>query len=415
MARALCVVSLAVLLTSTTGRASAETDPAVFVAGTFDILLSDAGEDARHANLLRRSDSPFSHLRLNLFADVVVDERLTLFNQLPVDPSGRATLGSFLRSYLRYELFASESVDLSIEAGKIPTPFGHFTERSYTDKNPLLGIPLIYHYATSLRSNQLPASNAELLSRRGQGPFARFGGYGGGGSPLRFSGLPLVYDSCWDFGASVIGSVWRFEYLAALTQGTLSDPRSNAVDNNDGRQLALRLGFVPFTGLLVRGSFARGPYLDRAVGDTLRAVGSDVEDFDQQIVGLSMEYGIRHLQIHAELVSNSWESPNIRDIGNRSADLEVFGYYVEGKYSLRPGLFAAARYGGLRFGEIDDGTGAANSEPWDNDVDRLELGLGYRPTEPVIAKLVAQLNDLGRPGSETDGERILAAQLTLLF
>ena len=107
--------------------------------------------------------------------------------------------------------------------------------------------------------------------------------------------------------------------------------------------------------------------------------------------------------------------PTFAILENRREDLEVFGYYVEGRYSLRPGLFAAARYGGLRFGEIDDGTGAANSEPWDNDVDRFELGLGYRPTEPVIAKLVAQLNDLGRPGSETDGEHILAAQLTLLF
>ena len=411
----LCAVALVVAGISTSSRASNGTEPVVFVSGTFDISLSDAGEDARHANLQRRSDSPFSHLRLNLLADVVAGERLTLFNQLPIDPSGRATLAGFLRSYVRYELFARGDADLSIEAGKIPTPFGHFTERSYTDKNPLLGYPLIYHYATSMRSNQLPASNAELLTRRGQGPAARFEGYSGGGSPSGFRGLPLIYDSCWDFGASAIGSVWRFEYLVAITQGTLSDPRSSGVDNNDGHQLALRLGFVPFTGLLVRGSFARGPYLDSAVGDTLRASGSEVEDFDQQIVGLSLEYGIRHLQIHAEVVANSWESPTIQDNRNRSEDLEVLGYYVEGKYNLRPGLFAAVRYGGLRFGEIDDGAGGSISKPWDYDVDRLELGLGYRPTEPVIAKLGVQINDLGRPAADTDGEHVLAAQLTLLF
>ena len=62
-----------------------------------------------------------------------------------------------------------------------------------------------------------------------------------------------------------MGSAWRLEYSLAVTQGTLSDPRSNATDNNDGRQVAGRLGFVPFAGLLVQGSYAQGPYLDRSV------------------------------------------------------------------------------------------------------------------------------------------------------
>ena len=385
-------------------------EPAVFVSGTFDLLLSVADSEALDANRMRRADSPLSHLRMSLFGDVVVSDRLTLFNQLPIDPSSRAPLGTFLRSYIRYRLFASEESDLHVEAGKIPTPFGHFTERSYTDKNPLLGFPLMYHYPTSLRSNQLPASNADLLSHRGQGRPSGFGGYGGGGARVPNTGLPLVYDSCWDFGGALLGSYWRFEYLVAVTSGTLSDPRPSGTDNNDGRQIAVRLGFVPFTGLHVRGSFARGPYLDQAVGDTLRATGRDVEDYHQQIAGLSVEYGVRHFQLNAEVAANSWESPNIRDGRNRSQDLEVFGYYVEGKYNLRPGLHAAVRYGGLRFGDIDDG---GRSLPWDYDVNRLEFGLGYRPTEHLITKLAAQLNDFGRPGDV--GERILASQLTVLF
>lgn len=167
---------------------------------------------------------------------------------------------------------------------------------------------------------------------------------------------------------------------------------------------------MPFTGLLVRGSFARGPYLDEAVGDTLQTTGRDLEDYHQQIAGLSVEYGVRHFQLNAEVAANSWESPNILDARNRSQDLEVFGYYVEGKYNLRPGLHAAVRYGGLRFGDID---GGGRSLPWDYDVDRLELGLGYRPTEHLITKLATQLNDFGRPGDV--GERILATQLTVLF
>ena len=393
--------------------ADAADAPEIFVSGTFDLLLSAADAEALEANRMRRGDSPLSNLRLNLFGDVVLSHRLTLFNQLPIDPSGRATLGTYLRSYIRYRLFETEGADLHVEAGKIPTPFGHFTERAYTDKNPLLGHALMYHYASALRSNQLPATNADLLRHRGEGRSASFGGYEGGGASSPNSGLPLVYDSCWDFGGSLVGSVWRLEYLVAVTSGTLSDPRSSGRDNNDGRQLALRLGFVPFTGLLLRGSFARGPYLDRAVGDTLAVSGRDVEDFHQQIAGLSVEYGIRHLQINAEVAVNSWESPNILDGGNRSQDLEVFGYYVEGKYNLRAGLDVALRYGGLRFGDIDDGSGAGRSLPWDYDVGRLEFGFRYRPTEHLITKLATQFNDFGRPGDV--GERIVATQLTVLF
>ena len=103
----------------------------------------------------------------------------------------------------------------------------------------------MYHYFTSLRSNQLPADNADLLAHRGEGLSSRFAGFSGGGSPQRFNGLPMIYDPCWDFGVETIGSIWRLEYLVALTQGTLSDPRSRPGDNNDGKQLAVHLGFVP--------------------------------------------------------------------------------------------------------------------------------------------------------------------------
>lgn len=72
---------------------------------TFDLLLSAADAEALEADRMRRGDSPLSHLRLNLFGDVVLSDRLTLFNQLPIDPSARATLGTYLSSYIRYRLF----------------------------------------------------------------------------------------------------------------------------------------------------------------------------------------------------------------------------------------------------------------------------------------------------------------------
>ncbi|MDA0336863.1 MAG: hypothetical protein O2782_16995 [bacterium] len=382
----------------------------VYTYGTVDLQLSASDWRALEGNQQRRGNSPYSHTKLNLFADIVANERLTVFNHLTLDPSARATIGTFLRTWVRYSVVVRPDFDLHLQVGKIPTPFGHFTERAYTDINPVLGFPLMYHYSSSLRKDQLPTGNAVLLAHRGQGSPAAFTGYEGNADGS--AGLPMVYDSCWDFGGSAVGSLWRFEYLLAVTQGSLSDPQSNAVDDNDGQQLALRLGFVPFTGLLLRTSYARAPYLDRAVAEDL-APGQQVEDFLQRIVGVSAEYEWRHLAVIGEWADNRWESPVIHDAGGGEQDLQVTGFYVEGRCKLQPGWFVGGRYSGLRYGRIDDGSGMGRSIRWDWDVDRMEFGTGYWINDVILTKLTAQVNDFGGPGAHHDS--ILAAQLTILF
>ena len=333
-----------------------------------------------------------------------------VFNHLLVDPAARASVNSFLRMWARYTAIRAEGFDLHVQVGKIPTPFGHFTERSYTDTNPLIGFPLMYHHSSSLRANQLPADNADLLAHRGQGAPNRFTGYGGGGAAETFSGLPMVYDSCWDFGASVIGSVWRFEYLLARTTGSLSDPRTTGQDNNDGAQLAGRIGVVPFTGLQLRLSAARAPYLDEAVRGGLPA-GRDLEDYEQRIFGLSAEYEWRHLAVVAEWATNTWESPHVVDGAGGMRDLRVDGLYVEARYKLAPGWSAAGRYSTLRYGSIPDGAGATTS--WDWDVDRVEAGTSYWLTDGVLAKLVGQITAVDAPGRDAD--RLLSTLLSVRF
>lgn len=391
------------------GNAQAGHGVEVYSYGTVDLQVSAGSDRAFALNRQRRGNSPFSHITLNLFTDIVASDRLTVFNHVVVDPSAHGSINSFLRTWMRYTAFVSDGFDLHLQVGKIPTPFGHFTERSYSDINPVLGYPLMYHYSSSLRSNQLPAGNADLLAHRGQGTPEAFSGYDGGGSSSIFAGLPLVYDSCWDFGGSVIGSLWRFEYLVAVTQGSLSDPRANASDNNDGEQLAARLGLVPFTGLLLRVSYARAPYLDRVVADGL-APGDDVEDFVQEIVGLSAEYEWRHLSVVGEWAANRWESPNIVDAAGRDRDLEVDGFYLEARYKLRPGWFAGGRYSGLRYGRIDDASGTGRSLAWDRNVDRFEFGSGYWMTDGVLVKITTQINDTGGATHS-----IIATQLTVRF
>jgi hypothetical protein len=85
----------------------------VFPYGTVDLQLSASSGRALAVNRQRHSNSPFNHISLNLFTDIVAGDRLTVFN-------------------------------------------------------PVLGYPLMYHYFSSLRKNQLPANNADLLAHRGR-------------------------------------------------------------------------------------------------------------------------------------------------------------------------------------------------------------------------------------------------------
>lgn len=406
--------SLALLVALAPCPTAADSQPGaqVFLGATLDLATEIGKDDGPDINVQIRGESPFDNLRLRLFGDAVLNRRFTVFNQILIDPSTqRLGLESFLRSYLRYKVFGTPKADLFLEGGKIPTPFGSFSPRAYSDRSPLVSYPLIHHYFSSLRSNQLPADNADLLSHRGQGAQG-FSGFAGGGSTQLQSGLPMIYDPCWDVGVAALGSLGPAEYRVAVTQGTLSSPRFKGGDNNGGKQLAGRVAFVPATGILLGVSYARGPYLDSAVANAL-PVGARVEDYDQEIYGLDLEFGIRHLDLIAEFAANRWQSPNITDAGGSRADLTQSGGYVEAKYTVRPGLYAAARFDWLDFGAIEDGTGTRTRLSWDYAIHLWELGIGYYFTDRVIGKLVRQDQRSERPGSESSS--FWAVQLSASF
>lgn len=65
-----------------------------------------------------------------------------------------------------------------------------------------------------------------------------------------------------------------------------------------------------------------------------------MEDYHQTALGFDLEVGIRHFELNAEFMINEWDVPNITDdIGSPKA-VETKGFYVEGRYALKPGLYA---------------------------------------------------------------------------
>lgn len=160
---------------------------------------------------------------------------------------------------------------------------------------------------------------------------------------------------------------------------------------------------------------SRGPYLDGSLADTLRSFGADVEAFRQQAVGFDTEVGYRHLKVVAEAVLNRWQVPGIRGGKAEAWNLDATGWYVEGKYTVSPGLYVAIRYGRMDFSEVDDGNG--NQLSWDDPIQRWEYGFGYSFRDGVIGKVIRQDVRVRQdyPQAGTASEHFHAVQLSISF
>jgi len=395
-------------LISNQTQAQSTVDPKFYFGGIVELTTAFSDQGAPLINQYRRNDSPFDNMRATLFGDVVMAPRLTLFNQIIVAPTSRYHFQSYWRPILQFDAIQNEAFELLLEAGKLSTTFGSYGPRAYSNRTTLITPPLIHHYFTSLRSNQLPLNNDDLLKSRGQGHSSIFTGYKGGGSNDLFHGLPIIYDVCWDTGIRAFGSFWRFEYSLGLTHGTLSNPANLGIDTNSGKQIISRISLIPATGLIIGSSYARGAYLDKAIAIALPA-GKTPEDFVQEAFGFDFHYEVRHLKLIGEAVFNTWQIPNIVDSQNNRKDLTVLGWYIEGQYAFLPGLYASARFDQLTFGKIPNSTG--QSLTWDDDIWRLEGGIGYQFWEGVLGKLIIQDIHKTRTARTTFG----AAQLSLSF
>jgi predicted porin len=85
------------------------------------------------------------------------------------------------------------------------------------------------------------------------------------------------------------------------------------------------------------------------------------------------------------------------------------------EYTLPAGFYVAGRYDIMRFSDVKDSKGTDRS--WDADVDRLEVGAGYRIMKGVTAKAVYQRNKLQPPDPAADAEilDLYAGQLSVSF
>ncbi|MBI3263483.1 MAG: hypothetical protein HYZ58_10075 [Acidobacteria bacterium] len=339
--------------------------------------------------------------------------------------------------YLKVTPWPDRAFDVRV--GRIPPAFGAFARRNYAADNPLIGAPLAYQYLTSIRPDAIPISADDLLRMRGRGWLT---GYALGDAKFR-AGLPLVNALRWDTGLEVRVGSQPLELVAALTTGTLSNPRLS--DDNDGKQIAARLAFKPSPAVTVAASAARGPFLSRqavsaiprdsvaltqvivaappddpygtgpsgSYGSTttaeLAVVPAAAGAYVQRAFGLDAEFSSGYWLIRTEAIFSQWSLPAIL-APYLNAPLGAVAFDVEGRYKVWPGVFLAGRVDHLHFSKV---LGSSGLTTWDAPVSRVESGIGIYLRRNLIWKVVYQGN--WRDGGRVRRLHVGASQLLFWF
>ncbi|MGH8014772.1 MAG: hypothetical protein ACREBV_01115 [Candidatus Zixiibacteriota bacterium] len=356
----------------------------VQVSGLADFVVRNSQEEDI-TNFTFRGFSNFHTMRTRLFFDGVVDDNTAFFVQVLINLNTFQLYGAYAQFKNLYHNYLNANV------GIIPIPIGSFGSRTYSDKNPLIGTPLLYNFHTALTPGALGQQGtiSELLAEK---------------NDRSYYGVPVIYDACWSTGGELYGSAGKFDYSLGFMFGSVSNPSLDQTREMPQFTTHWTYNFQP--GLKVGMSAFMGPYLSK---DDIEEYGSltpvpDPNDYFNTGVGYELYYSTRFLEIYSEGYTTSWEYPGL-------PDLTAMAGYLEAKYKFHPRWYAAGRFDLVEPGKIDVSPGV--EEKWDYPLKRYEFGLGYKPSRSATVKFVTQLNYFD-DDDKYDSE-LIAVQLSALF
>jgi hypothetical protein len=216
--------------------------------------------------------------------------------------------------------------------------------------------------------------------------------------------------------------LWRVRFTGTRGSGSRSvgarrgddgahdrQPLQPDVSLTDGlRQLTGRIVAHPLAGLVIGGSTSRGRFLtDEAVNALPSSLDRGV--FTQRALGADVEYSRDYYLLRFEAISSRWTVPLVQ--ANPSATpLDAVGLLVEGRYKIRPAVFAGARFDHLRFSQV---TSTGQRAGWEAPVSRIETGVGYALQRNLQIKVAFQHNT--RATSRAPNFNVVASQLVYWF
>ena len=260
--------------------------------------------DQRPPGLLFSQHS-FFNPRLTLFLDTRLGPHLYSFVQFRADrgfdpramPDGQWRFDEYL---LRYTPFDDRRINLQV--GKFATVIGNWVPRHDSWDNPFITAPLPYENVTTITDQTVPGSRAGFLARRHK-------------ADIKEKWLPLLWGPAYTSGASVFGTVEKFDYAFEFKNASISS-RPAVWDATqlgwENPTISGRLGFRPNAAWNLGVSASGGAYLLPAAGAALPP-GKHVGDFKQFTIGQDVGYAWHHWQIWGEVFLSRFEVPNVGD------------------------------------------------------------------------------------------------------
>jgi hypothetical protein len=353
--------------------------------------------DQRPPGLLFGDGASFVTPRFSLFLDAYAGKHVYSYVQVRFDdgfharaPEAHYRVDEYL---LRYTPL--DGPELNVQVGKFATVVGNWVPRHLSWDNPFINAPLPYENILTVSDTSVPASPAQFLSRRGQ-------------PDIKTEWLTVVWGPDYGSGASIFGSIGHWDYAAEVKNSSLSS-RSTSWDGTDvgwgNPTVSGRLGFRPGVPWNLGLSASYGTYLQQTAEEsTSFPSGYGLGSFNQITVAEDASFEWHRLQLWSEIFFSRFQVPNV---GN--ADTLV--YYIEAKYQLTVGLYAALRWNQEFYASINDGAGGRT--PWDDNVNRVDVALGYRFSRHFQTKV--QYSFTHQPGPLQQGEQLVAGQLTFKF
>jgi hypothetical protein len=350
--------------------------------------------DQRPPGLLYEDES-FLNYRLTFFLDAQLGRHFFVFVQARLDRGfdpGETDFEARADEYLLRWTPWDDS-RLNLQFGKFATVVGSWVQRHDSWQNPLITAPLPYENLTPVSYEDIPTSPADFLARRNV-------------PDMKNSWVPIIWGPAYTTGWSIFGTIGKFDYAFDLKNAAISsNPGEWELSSSLWRYPTVsgRLGFRPTPAWNHGVSLSVGPYLSTEASDELPP-GKTISDYYQFTFDYDVGYARQRWQWWGEVFLSRFEVPNV---GN--ADL--ISYYLEAKYKITSGLYAAARWNQELFGKVNNGVGG--EETWGNDMYRIDLALGYRFTRHLQGKL--QYSFGHRNAALQQGEQLVAAQVTLKF
>jgi len=379
---------LVLVLASITSTATAQ----LHLWGIIDFEARKGGKDSGlEKNGLPNEYPQLTLQQMHLFLDADISSAISFTAKLANNPAKALDFKS-LELQLAYVTFSRIIGDaLSVSLGRIMTPFGTFSKRQLPSENPLIGQPLFFSYAQNV-SPLTGYINPQIAYPSGNQYDSR---------------LTTIYTCGYYTGVSASGYFLNnvLEYDVALMNAPLS---SATGDYNIDKGLAFhgRAAFHPAIWGTIGISYATGSYMQSSPNSQeYEQEYTSLSNFDQSTYGVDLLLSYLYFEINAEYIMNRFDAPYIlytpanqydNGYGNGlSRTLDSYEYLIDAKFEAPffPGLYLALRYNILTFNNIIDPRAGYSSYyntitvPWDRNVVRSAIGIGYKPDRSVLIKL----------------------------